>query len=238
MFGKLPKHDYSKRFELLFNAHVQTEKAVMNETNADLKALTKAEDEAAKRFHEMRAELRAGGPLKSTVDKMAKLRKASRHAVDRCHASALALKSSFSTVLYPEFSVSGSMVSKNSSNALPKKQKSSAQSLRHGEHRRKVVRKLGLLGRIVVKTSEACSSMCCPFCLTIATPGMMFTLLINACIGVHRMHHCSNSRCRRIAFRDECGRAMSLINITRALGSKIDAKVKGSPCVVAGGPQE
>jgi hypothetical protein len=67
----------------------------------------------------------------------------------------------------------------------------------HARHRIKLVRKAGVI------PSGACSTMLCPFCMTLATPGM------------HWVHHCP--KCRVTALRDDCGRGIGLLTDTRVL---------------------
>lgn len=200
----------------------------------DLQDLAKDEDLASKAFHKKRLDLLAGDA--ELTDRMKAIRKASRHSVDRCHAASLTLKSAYSTILYPKFAVAGRMVSKGNVRSLPKAQKASGSQLRHGELRVKAIAKLGLLGKVVAEISEGCSSMACPWCLNIHSPGKILKV-ITLFVGIHHLHHCPNPSCRKIAFRDECGRTMSVLATTRALGLQTALNVTDSPPMsLLGGP--
>jgi hypothetical protein len=95
------------------------------------------------------------------------------------------------------------MVKKKATGELPGEWKSALQYMAHARHRVKLVRKVGGMGKCIVGQSEACSTMLCPFCKTLATPGM------------HWVHHCPN--CKKTALRDDCGRGIGLLTDTRIL---------------------
>ena len=95
------------------------------------------------------------------------------------------------------------MVKKKASGELPGEWKSALQYLAHARHRRKLVRMVGIRGKCIVGPSEACSTMLCPFCMTLASPGM------------HWVHHCP--KCKKAALRDDCGRGIALLSDLRIL---------------------
>jgi hypothetical protein len=144
---------------------------VDSKAHLDLKVLALAEEVASKNYHDKRNELRDGSFGTGIMSKIAEIRASSRHAVDRCHSVSLAFKCAYSTILYPKFAVDQGMVSKSRSSALAKDWKGAGAELRHGEHRRKAVRKFGLMGKVVVNASEACSTMMCPWCMNVSSPG-------------------------------------------------------------------
>ena len=120
----------------------------------------------------MRTEVRNGEDCEEILTQISDLRSTEKKAVRQCHAASLAFKSAYSTILYPKFAVDQGMVSKGGgSGALPKDWKGPGARLAHARLRTKAVRKLGLLGKVVVNTSEACSTMMCPFCMTLSSPG-------------------------------------------------------------------
>jgi len=112
-------------------------------------------------------------------------------------------QSAYSTILYPKFAAGKDMVKKKASGELPGEWKSALQYMAHARHRVKLVRKVGVMGKCIVGPTEACSTMLCPFCRTLANPGM------------HWVHHCPS--CKKTALRDDCGRGIGLLTDTRIL---------------------
>ena len=125
----------------------------------------------ADKYHVKRNSLRDGAECKEFVLRIAELRQTETNAVHKCHSASQAFLSAYSTILYPKFSVDERMVSKGGSGGLAKKWKGPGARQAHGAHRSRVVRKLGLLGKVAVNVSEACSTMMCPFCMTLSSPG-------------------------------------------------------------------
>jgi hypothetical protein len=123
--------------------------------------------------------------------------------VEKCHLISRLFQSTFSTILYPKFAAGKDMVKKKATGELPGEWKSALQYMAHARHRIKLARRAGMMGKCIVGPSEACSTMLCPFCMTLATPGM------------HWVHHCPN--CRETALRDDCGRGIGLLTDTRVL---------------------
>ena len=136
------------------------------EEEADEQIESGVEDEADEQI-----ESGVENETKKIAKKIAKLRQTIENAVHKCHSASLAFLSAYSTVLYPKFSVDERMVSKGGSGGLPKDWKSPGARQAHGAHRKRVVRKLGVLGKVVVAVSEACSTMMCPFCMRMSSPG-------------------------------------------------------------------
>ena len=136
------------------------------EEEADEQIESGVEDEADEQI-----ESGVENETKEIAKKIAKLRQTIENAVHKCHSASLAFLSAYSTVLYPKFSVDERMVSKGGSGGLPKDWKSPGARQAHGAHRKRVVRKLGVLGKVVVAVSEACSTMMCPFCMRMSSPG-------------------------------------------------------------------
>jgi len=206
------------------NAARATAKKTLKDLLEEQVKLLKDEDAAAKKYHEKRTELRDGAECKEFVSRIAELRETEKNAVHKCHSASQAFLSTYSTILYPKFSVDERMVSKGGSGGLAKNWKGPGARQAHGAHRSRVVRKLGLLGKVAVNVSEACSTMMCPFCRTLSSP------------GTHYLHHCSNPKCKRVSFRDECGRGISVLAATRALRSKTSlTDVTVNPCQAVGG---
>ena len=136
------------------------------EEEADEQIESGVEDEADEQI-----ESGVENETKKIAKKIAKLRQTIENAVHKCHSASLAFLSAYSTVLYPKFSVDERMVSKGGSGGLPKDWKSPGARQAHGAHRKRVVRRLGVLGKVVVAVSEACSTMMCPFCMRMSSPG-------------------------------------------------------------------
>ena len=136
------------------------------EEEADEQIESGVEDEADEQI-----ESGVENETKKIAKKIAKLRQTIENAVHKCHSASLAFLSAYSTVLYPKFSVDERMVSKGGSGGLPKDWKSPGARQAHGAHRKRVVRKLGVLGTVVVAVSEACSTMMCSFCMRMSSPG-------------------------------------------------------------------
>ena len=160
------KEYYDKRTELGVEeeADEQIESGV--EEEADEQIESGVEDEADEQI-----ESGVENETKKIAKKIAKLRQTIENAVHKCHSASLAFLSAYSTVLYPKFSVDERMVSKGGSGGLPKDWKSPGARQAHGAHRKRVVRRLGVLGKVVVAVSEACSTMRCPFCMRMSSPG-------------------------------------------------------------------
>jgi hypothetical protein len=133
--------------------------------------------------------------------------------VEKCHLISRTFQSAYSTILYPKFAAGKDMVKKKATGELPGEWKSALQYMAHARHRVKLVRKVGVMGNCIVGPSEACSTMLCPFCMTLASPGM------------HWVHHCPN--CKKTALRDDCGRGIGLLTDTRILIKYRDGR-KGS----------
>ena len=108
-------------------------------------------------------------------------------------------------ILDPEFKPDQERLKKKKCE-LPKQWKDVASYLAHGRYRNKLLWKQSVLGNAVVTVSEACSTMQCGSCMTLHSPGN------------HWLHHCSNSKCRKIGNRDVGGaRAIAHHALTRAL---------------------
>ena len=153
----------------------------------DVKSLVLAEAAALKEYHEKRSEVRNGEECDGILTQISNLRNTEEKAVGQCHSASLAFKSAYSTILYPKFAVDQGMVSKGGgSGALPKDWKGPGARLAHARLRSKAVRKLGLLGKVVVNVSEACSTMMCPFCMTLSSPGKWFIYIF------YYLHRCSS----------------------------------------------
>jgi hypothetical protein len=90
-------------------------------------------------------------------------------------------------------------------NELAKEWKTALSAQRHAEHRKKCVYKAGLRGVCINGPGEACSTMACPGCEVLHSP------------GTHWLHHCPNVRCKRISVRDECAREIGNLCDTRVL---------------------
>lgn len=123
--------------------------------------------------------------------------------VEKVHLISRTFQSAYSTILYPKFSAGKDMVKKKATGELPGEWKSALQYMAHARHRVKLVRKVAFMGKCIVGPSEACSTMMCPFCMTLATPGM------------HWVHHCPS--CQKTALRDDCGRGIGLLSDLRIL---------------------
>jgi hypothetical protein len=136
-------------------------------------------------------------------DQIAACRRIIKNNVEKCHLISRTFQSAYSTILYPKFAAGKDMVKKKATGELPGEWKSALQYMAHARHRVKLVRKVGVMGKCIVGPSEACSTMLCPFCKTLATPGM------------HWVHHCPN--CKKTALRDDCGRGIGLLTDTRIL---------------------
>lgn len=137
----------------------------------ELKPFLDAEAAAMTDYHAMRAETRGRDKFEYLTAQISAIRKSEDASVAKCHSASLAFKCAYSTILYPKFSVDQGMVSKSASGGLSKGWKSPGARLAHGRLRTKAVRKLGLLGRVVVNVSEACSTMMCPWCMNLSSPG-------------------------------------------------------------------
>jgi hypothetical protein len=136
-------------------------------------------------------------------DQIAACREIIKSNVETCHLISRTFQTAYSTILYPKFAAGKDMVKKKATGELPGEWKSTLQYMAHARHRVKLVRKVGVMGKCIVGPSEACSTMLCPFCRTLATPGM------------HWVHHCPN--CKKTALRDDCGRGIGLLTDTRIL---------------------
>jgi hypothetical protein len=150
---------------------ISIEKQRLREVLDDKSRLLADQVDAAKKYHDKRNALRDGAECKEFVSRIAELRETEKNAVHKCHSASQAFLSTYSTILYPKFSVDERMVSKGGSGGLAKNWKGPGARQAHGAHRSRVVRKLGLLGKVAVNVSEACSTMMCPFCRTLSSPG-------------------------------------------------------------------
>ena len=137
-----------------------------------LKPFVDAEAEAMTEYHAVKAEVRGSDAFEHLTAQITAIRKSEDASVAKCHSASLAFKCAFSTILYPKFSVDQGMVSKGASSGLAKGWKSPGARLAHGRLRTKALWKLGLLGKVVVNVSEACSTMMCPWCMNLSSPGI------------------------------------------------------------------
>ena len=131
-------------------------------------------EEAAKLkdYHAMRSLVRDSAECEEIRNRISALRHSEEKAVRQCHAASLAFKCAYSIIIYPKFSVDQKMVSNGGgSKGLSKDWKSPGARLAHGRLRSKAVKKLGLMGKVVVNASEACSTMMCSWCMTLSSPG-------------------------------------------------------------------
>jgi hypothetical protein len=140
------------------------------------------------------------------TDKMNKRSQIITKMVDKCHHAATVLKTSYSVIISPKFAADkGMMKTKAGGGGLAKEWKSRIARMRHGGHRSKLVKKVGMEGKVIVGPSEACSSMKCSDCSTLHHPGR------------HWLHHCPRKDCKKVTVRDECGREISNLADTRIL---------------------
>jgi hypothetical protein len=126
--------------------------------------------------------------------------------VDSCHHAATVFKTSYSVIISPKFAANkGSLRTKAGGGGLAKDVKTEMSRMRHAGHLAKLMKKVGILGKVIVGPSEACSTMKCPACTTLHHPGL------------HWLHHCPNKECKKIVVRDECAREISNLGDTRIL---------------------
>jgi hypothetical protein len=156
----------------------------------------KYKDSAKSKYDRVRKEAYNAHPSNVTIRSY---RTIISNSVNKCHLISRTFQSAYTTILYPKFAANKSMVKKKASGELPGEWKSTLQYLAHARHRIKLVRLVGIMGKCIVGPSEACSTMLCPFCMTLASPGM------------HWVHHCPNTECQKAALRDDCGRGIALL---------------------------
>jgi hypothetical protein len=130
--------------------------------------------------------------------KMHKRERIITKTVDKCHHAATVFKTSYSVILSPKFAANkGSLKTKAGGGGLSKEWKTPMARMRHAGHRVDFTRKVGILGKVIVGPSEACSTMKCSDCSTLHHPGR------------HWLHHCPKEGCMVVTVRDECGREIS-----------------------------
>jgi hypothetical protein len=118
--------------------------------------------------------------------------------VDQCHHAATVFKTSYSVILSPKFAANKGMLKRKAGGGgLSKEWKGNISRMRHAGHLVKLVRKVGILGKVITRPTEACSTMKCPYCPTLHHPGR------------HWLHHCPNKKCQKVTVRDECAREIS-----------------------------
>ena len=128
------------------------------------------------------------------------------YAKSKLHQKAIRFETSFKVNLDPQFKADQKLLKKGPKQ-LEKSWKQTASDLAHAKCREKVIRKTGRLGNVYVPVGEACSTMTCPVCCTLHSP------------GTHYLHSCP--KCQSTSIRDESGRAIGLmasVNASFALG--------------------
>ena len=134
-----------------------------------------------------------------------KLRSKIKHAQGKLHLKAIRFETSFKVNLDPPFKADQRMLKKGPKQ-LEKSWKQTASDLAHAKCRHKVIRKTGRLGNVYVPVGETCSTMECPVCGILHSP------------GTHYLHTCPN--CRNTTIRDESARSIvkkALLNSSIAL---------------------
>ncbi|KAL3896406.1 MAG: hypothetical protein SGCHY_004091 [Lobulomycetales sp.] len=125
--------------------------------------------------------------------------------VKRLHHVTQTLLTGFSSVSYPKFMVDTKIKAKG---GLAKAWKSPMNQLSFGRFRSNLVSRMAKYGKEVNGPSEACSTMAHCVCGTLHSPGR------------HWLHHCPNAECRKVTFRDECGRMIGVMGDIRILQRK------------------
>jgi hypothetical protein len=119
----------------------------------------------------------------------------------KLHMKAIRFECSFALNLDPQLVADQKFVKKKPKE-LDKSWKQTSFDLAHGACRKRVIRKTGRLGKVYVKVGEACSTMQCPVCNTLHSP------------GIHYLHSCPS--CGNVSVRDESGRNIAHLALIRA----------------------
>ncbi len=200
------------------NSDVDASSDVVADKNSDSgldwigDGITELQDKRAK-VRKKKAEIKLASEFGRTLTlKMESERGKIRSMTKRLHHASITLLSSFSTVCLPKFRVD---LKKKACGGLAKGWKSPMNYLGFGSHHMKLKWRMQKLGKTLTEPSEACSTMAHCVCGTLHSP------------GTHWLHHCPNPKCRKVTFRDECGRMIGILSDIRILQRRAE-QARGS----------
>jgi hypothetical protein len=148
-------------------------------------------EDTCKDFESHKQRLRESSDESKEIEK---LQSKINYTKTKIHSMAIRFETSYTVNLDPQFKADQQMLKKKP-NELSKSWKQTATNLGHAKCRKKVVRKMGRLGKVYVPVGEACSTMEEPCCCTLHSPGLNY---LKTC-----------PRCKTTSVRDESGRSIA-----------------------------
>lgn len=147
-------------------------------------------EDACKRFESHKQALRESSEESKQI---AQFQSKINHTKTKIHSMAIRFETAYGVNLDPQFKADQQLLKKKT-NELSKSWKQTASNLGHAKCRKKVIAKMGRLGKAYVAVGEVCSTMEEPCCCTLHSPGLNY---LKTC-----------PRCKTTSVRDESGRAI------------------------------